>query len=132
MSGTAINARLLLTVCLTVVVLGCSGQQGPPRYTISGKVTYDGQPVQEGKIVFTPSSGPGSVADIVSGRYSTRADKGAVTGSQQVTICGTDGTQATATHDNTLFENYTTTIDVPEGDATFDFDIPAQPQGGKR
>jgi hypothetical protein len=58
----------LLTVLLILAALpGCSGSLG----TLSGDVTYDGQPVGEGQIVFVPADGNGpEVADkITNGKY---------------------------------------------------------------
>jgi hypothetical protein len=53
---------------------GC-GRDGPPRAIVVGKVTYQGQPIADGQIRFTPSkgsTGPVAVAKIVDGQY--RAD----------------------------------------------------------
>jgi hypothetical protein len=58
-----------------VVLAGCGGN-GPARAVVVGKVAYQGQPVADGEIRFTPikgTTGPLSVAKIVDGQY--RADR---------------------------------------------------------
>jgi major membrane immunogen (membrane-anchored lipoprotein) len=46
-----------------LLVVGCGDSTGlPKRYPVSGKVTYNGEPVKSGTIVFEPS-------DISSGRF---------------------------------------------------------------
>jgi hypothetical protein len=44
---------------------------GPPMAAVSGEVTYDGQPVEDGYITFTPADGKGKDAGgpIATGRY---------------------------------------------------------------
>lgn len=92
-------------------------------------MTHKGQPVPGGRILFTPdgsqaNTGPGSVAEIQYGRYRTRRGLGAVDGPHVVTIYGTDGTPATEDRDNALFPEYHTTVDLPPGNAKFNFDVP--------
>ena len=81
---------------LGMLVLGCSGSSGPPRYPVEGSVTYDGKPVPAGQIVFEPDStagnqGPASYATIDHGRFATPRGKGTVGGPHRVRITGTDG-----------------------------------------
>lgn len=71
--------------------LGCgSGDSG--RQHATGKVTYQGQPVKHGTIMFEPdtrkgNSGPAGSASIVDGVYDTRRDGvGISSGPQWVTI----------------------------------------------
>jgi hypothetical protein len=124
-------SRGAILAAAVLAAAGC-GSDGPPRFTVSGRVTYDGQPVPGGRILFAPDTdrgnrGPGSVAEIEDGRYRTRSDKGFVGGPCVVTIYGTDGTVATEEHDNTLFDSYTRKIDLPQEDCQFDFDVPVRP-----
>ncbi len=64
---------------LVVSALGCSS--GSDRVAIFGKVTFDGQPVDNGQIVFAPqSTGHTAVAPIVAGAYAVPAEKGASPG----------------------------------------------------
>jgi hypothetical protein len=54
-------------VILLVISIGCS----PGVCTVSGTVTYRGQPLQQGEITFTPADGIGPIAGapITAGRY---------------------------------------------------------------
>jgi len=65
--------KILVAVAAVVAVAGCGGASGPVA-TVSGNVTYNGQPVREGTITFTPKSGKGVVSggSIVDGKYSVR------------------------------------------------------------
>src|SRR5262245_28617173 len=41
-----------------LLVAGCGGSDGPARYKVTGKVMFQGQPVEEGEITFQdPSAG---------------------------------------------------------------------------
>jgi len=121
------------TVCLVLLSLGqsgCGSNAQDIRLELSGTVTYQGKPVPGGRILFAPdhtqgNTGVASVADIVNGRFITRSKRGSILGPQQVTIFGTDGTTATDTHDNTLFTDYTTTINVSENNTNFEFEVPS-------
>jgi len=69
------------TVCLllaSLVLLAGCGPSGPRTYRVSGVVTYNGEPVSEGDIVFIPED-PALGADagrIVKGSYETEAKAG--------------------------------------------------------
>jgi hypothetical protein len=68
---------LLAAVILSSV--GCSrgGRPEPPRYPISGTVTLDGKPLQEGKVQFvTVSQGLIEAFPIRKGRFSGKAAAG--------------------------------------------------------
>lgn len=116
--------------CL-MLVAGCSKPpSGPVRFPVSGKITFDGQPVPRGTIAFEPdtkagNSGPGGYATIIDGVFSTHARMGAVAGPQIVRIAGFDGkTTAEMIDGKPLFSEYNTNADVPEKAATIDFDVP--------
>src|SRR5690606_10084613 len=56
---------------------------------VSGAVTFDGQPVEEGTINFIPTgdtTGPSASAKIVNGRYELLPEAGAVVGRNRVEI----------------------------------------------
>src|SRR5947208_3988055 len=63
-------------VCLPLflLLLGCS--RGHPTAPISGTITYKGQPVPFGKIVFMDTQGHTAFGPIKDGRYSFRAPVG--------------------------------------------------------
>lgn len=131
-----------ITCLVAVIVLanllvftGC-GNEGIPKYGLSGQVTYDGKPVPKGYLRFAPdkkkgNSGPGSSATIIDGHYETMTDRGTVAGPHIVSILGTDGISY-KTDDGVLipigrplFPEFKASIDIPkEAGAVHDFDIP--------
>ena len=125
---------------------GCGSGGGPGRFAVSGKVTYQGQPVPTGSIAFEPDasrggSGPGAVAPIKDGRYRTPGGKGPTAGPHRVRITGYDGKPCTidGTPDGmylpegkALFPQYRTTVDLPADDSEQDFDVPAGSAAARR
>jgi hypothetical protein len=112
---------------------GCGHGNGPQRYNLSGAVTYAGQPVPAGIIVFEPddaagNQGPGTVAEFSGGRYYTPRGRGTVGGPHVVRIIGYTA-QPEGGDDSTgarpLFEEYKTQVDLPQSNASHDFHIPA-------
>src|SRR5687768_9092039 len=79
-----------------LVVSGCGGgSDGQPIYRVSGAVTFDGQPIPQGTIVFSPdlskrNDGPQGVAPIKDGKYDTQGGQGmgAVGGAMKVSVTG--------------------------------------------
>src|SRR5690606_23163415 len=57
--GTAVMTRAsILFACLSLGLVGCgAGADGPPMYAVSGLVTFDGQPVEKGRILFRQTDG---------------------------------------------------------------------------
>ena len=76
--------------CLGIVLLslGCGRGDGIERVAVSGKVTYQGQPVDDGFITLTPiDSGIQSGARILDGQYEAMGPRGSVpVGKYQVRI----------------------------------------------
>ena len=114
---------------------GC-GKQGSNRFDYSGKVTFRGQPVPKGYMLFSPdrdqgNSGPGSKAGIFDGRYETMKGQGVIGGPHVVTIVGTDGVPVDRGEGVMnpmglpLFPEYTTKVDLPKESGTLDFEVPA-------
>lgn len=114
-----------------LLVIGC-GKGGAARYDVSGSVTYEGQPVPVGSIVFEPdgskgNSGPSGHAQIKDGKYDTTLEDGmgTVGGPHVVRIVGLDGKPAgELTQGTPLFPAYSTTVDLPKETTTQDFDVP--------
>jgi hypothetical protein len=71
---------------------GCGDDDLPPRYTVSGTVTYRGKPVESGSITFTPNdmqTGRSAGGTITDGKYSLTTltpDDGALPGQYKVSI----------------------------------------------
>lgn len=82
------HGRLLryATLCAVVfpAIFGCGGQ---PRSSVSGKVTFDDQPVTAGQIVFEPQGGGRvGIAQISEGVYRMPAGQGPSVGKYVVRI----------------------------------------------
>jgi hypothetical protein len=84
-------SRLLFLFAILLGTGGC-GEKQAERATISGSVTYQGEPVAFGDIVFQPTSGAAGRAfaqgKIVGGKYSLDVDHGPVVGKNIVQIHG--------------------------------------------
>lgn len=127
-----INAFLVLALFASALT-GCgSSDEGPKRYTLSGKATYaNGKPIPAGEINFAPdssqgNSGPGASARIKEGAYATEPGKGIIGGKHVVTIIGYDGVPfGESTDGKPLFAKpYETQVDFPKQDSTRDFAVP--------
>src|SRR5438876_9410259 len=77
------RAKLLVVAALGMC-LGCSGNLA----TVEGNVTFDGQPVEKGSIIFEPADGVGPVAGgtIENGKYRLNWEEGLVPGKMIVRI----------------------------------------------
>lgn len=76
-----LNHRFLSLAVVAILfgaLAGC-GPTGPKLYPVAGTVTWNGQPLPEGDIVFAPAS-PGEVEDagkVVAGKFAFQARPGA-------------------------------------------------------
>ena len=131
-SGTRHGAAIAAAIA-ALAVCGC-GDRGPRRYHVSGAVTFAGQPVRLGRIVFDPdqslgNAGPQGFAPIENGRFDTshKHCKGTVGGPMIVRIDalelldGPDGASA----GRLLFPTHEERLDLPQADSTRDFVVPA-------
>ena len=126
-----------------VVLIGGCGT-GPSRYDVSGTVTYGGEPVPAGRVLFTPDSsrggsGPAGTATIVDGRYDTaESGRGHTGGPIIVQVDGygssspagaaspADAGEESPSRGEMLFLGHQVSADLPEQDSTFDIDVPAK------
>jgi len=139
MSSSRRKAAVAALTIAAAALLGAGcGRDGPPRYDVSGTVQYQGKPVPEGRIVFTPdvtrgNNGPQGHAIIRQGRYSTAAEgRGAVGGPHEVRIVGYDGVPVEGAEykmdqGSPLFPEYTTHVDLPEQSIEQNFEVPEKP-----
>ena len=81
----------LSVLSVAVLANGCSRGSGVDRYQLTGTVSYEGEPVPFGWIVFSPENGPGATADIEDGKYSTPEGWGTVGGLHTIEVVGFDG-----------------------------------------
>ena len=108
------------------IVLGCKDTE-QKRNRVSGKVTFNGQPIPYGDVLITPddskkNSGAQGIATIRDGQYDTSAagGKGYGGGPAVIRVTGLtgEGGQWLCEHE---FQ-----VDLPLGDATYDIDLPAK------
>ena len=84
------HSRFSLLIVSTFCLLanGC-GSDGPPKFALSGQVTYDGQPVSNGNIGFIASdasTGKSAGCEVVDGRYQIPRYEGLLAGTYKVVI----------------------------------------------
>ena len=76
-------------ICVVLATcLGC-GNKGPRRAAVTGQVTLDGRPIDEGVIQFLPvegTVGPETGGVIENGRYDIPQDRGVVVGKCRVEL----------------------------------------------
>jgi hypothetical protein len=113
-------------VVICAAAAGCTSDPGPTRYRVSGEITFNGQPVPHGEILFTPDSGKGNsgpqgIALIQNGFYDTAGSRapGAAGGATVVQVA------ALADANGKLLCEYQFTVDLPKADSTQKIDIPA-------
>ena len=118
------------------MLLGCSS--GDRRYSVQGKVKFDGQPVTLGSIVFIPEDGKKRAAhgEIKDGSYNMAAKDGPIAGKHRVQIqwnkftgketVNSDTGEKVKETEQVLPEKYnekstlTATIPAPSGKLDFD------------
>jgi hypothetical protein len=61
----ATKVRLLFVLALLVVALGCSGSKKGASATLTGKLTYNNQPITIGNMMFYSSGDAGAVAGFI-------------------------------------------------------------------
>ena len=126
-----------LVVCTSACWLtGCGS--GEKSFHLSGTITFKGQPVPDGHIIFEPDNTKGNKgapgqSKIIDGKYDTNSEdgRGVVGGPHLITIMGFDGKSHGATKSEIglpgiLFPKYSTTADLPSEDAVKDFEVPAK------
>lgn len=118
----------LASLILVITLAGC-GPSGPKTYSISGSVTYNGQPVPSGSIIFTPDSSQGNVGQqlnisIENGRYDSGKD-GWIGGPTIVEISGTHNFKETPEGrlGESLFTRHVEKFDAEKAKSTKDFAV---------
>jgi hypothetical protein len=137
---SSLRATVCVAFCLflstTLMIMGCGDQK---ESEVSGTVTYDGKPLEQGSIRFSPVSGtgPSGGGAIKDGKYSA---KNLTPGMSKVSISGTkvtetkkmdygsDGTQVVTTGEDIVPEKYNKAselkFELKPGSQTKDFDLP--------
>ena len=120
-----------------VVCCGCGGGDGVERFPLSGRVTFDGQPLPFGEAVFRPDNGPEGSATIRNGKFDTAAEGGqdVLHGPTTIYVTGYSEEPTDSEGDETaeaesappLFVGYEVKTDLSS--ETFDITIPADAAG---
>jgi hypothetical protein len=124
---------VLWAMSFAAALSGCGGDDGPPRYNVSGSVSFAGQPLKAGKIYFVPiapNEGPAGYAMIVDGKFDTATDgQGHVGGELRARITpevAPPGDDPDAPVELPFGGEYQEEITLPEEPSTKDFEIPAE------
>ena len=90
MNAVSVRGVEFLILGVMVSLVGCSGGDGIERVDVTGTVTYQGQPVQEGTITFDPQGkGPVAGAQITGGTYQATGRGAVPVGNYLVRISST-------------------------------------------
>lgn len=116
-----------VAVCFSLA--GCFGGGGPPqknvsdRVPVSGKVTFDGEPIEAGTVTYMNiETGNSAVCEIDGGYYESESDLGANPGKNTVMIVGKPSEDG----DPMWNGSWTTQVDVGKTEFTEDFEITSQ------
>lgn len=77
-----------VTVLASAGSVGC-GNSGPQRFAVSGRVTLDGAPIENGEILLRPdqaTKAPTTAAAIENGAYAIPAERGPLAGTYVIVI----------------------------------------------
>lgn len=128
--------KIAIIALFSVSLSGCGGEKA---YHLSGSVTFKGNPIPEGYIVFEPdgrqgNKGSSGYSKILDGKYNTRNSDGmpVVGGPHVIRIVAHSarvqiGTVAGGEVDlpPLLFPPYSFDQDLPTSNSEVDFDVPA-------
>ena len=82
--------EILVSITIFLLLLGCGDANPMPTFTTTGSVTYtDGQPIEEGSIIFVCEGMPSGRAVIENGVYrigTFEEDDGAVAGKFRIAV----------------------------------------------
>ena len=122
-------ASMAAAVAVCFSLAGCFGGGGPPqknvsdRVPVSGKVTFDGEPIEAGTVTYMNiETGNSAVCEIDGGYYESESDLGANPGKNTVMIVGKPSEDG----DPMWNGSWTTQVDVGKTEFTEDFEITSQ------
>jgi hypothetical protein len=116
-------------ILATAVVLGAAGCRRADGLTqVSGTVTWQNAPVQNGLITIEPDGsqgnrGPQSMSAITDGTFQTRPTHGSVSGPVVIEVIGY-GELGEREFPLQLFPPYVFKTEIPKGQATLDLVVP--------
>jgi len=126
---------MMFAACCVCLLAGCGGE-GPTTYQLSGKVTYNGQPVPVGTVMLSPNvsrgnSGPGAATGIKDGSFVTESGKGHVGGEYLIQVTGFDGVPVQGGEGGMdpmgkeLFPPYDMAVELPKANHEIEIAVPA-------
>jgi hypothetical protein len=125
--------RWFIGSCLvfgSIAMAGCD--QGPKRFHVWGKITYQGQPIPAGTIYFDPdtgNSGQQGIAIIKNGEFDTRKEGGTppMGGKYVARVFATDGIVGPEMAiGNLIFPERSIPYELPKEDKELNIDVPKQ------
>lgn len=131
MPSDALRVWTLLTVA--ALLAGC-GSNGPTRYQVTGSVSYAGEPVPSGEVIFEPdpargNRGPQGRAAINRGKYASVPGQGAVAGPTIARVLAYDGkSHPESPYGIPLRPPHELRLELPAKDSTQDLTIPPPPR----
>ena len=139
MVTTGTSGRLFLAAIffLAGLVVGGCGPSGPVKYPVSGEVTWEGEPVTKGYIVFEPADEAVApdAGKIENGRYETEVQQGKkkvrISAEREVgpynPVMGSPERQSYIPSEYDAETVLEVTVD-PDGENQFDFHLPLKSQ----
>ncbi len=121
---------------LPLVLTGCGGE-GFPRHQVSGKVTFQGNPVEYGAIVFEPDASIGKIAPtcharIENGAFKTDSAESPTTGTYKVRVTGYDKSKmkpnpapGEIVDTPELFPEHVLQVEIPPPGGRLDIEVPS-------
>jgi len=90
-STISLPFRPLLALCSCIAFFcfaaGCGGSSAHPRAAVSGKITFDGEPLSQGTITFVPlEEGVAASGEITNGQFSIPTEQGPSPGKCRVEV----------------------------------------------
>jgi hypothetical protein len=127
------GVRSFLPALPLLLLLGCGS--GVDTHQVTGTITYQGKPIPAGNIIFSPDTdkgnkGPGTVAEIKDGKFSTPPKKGVVGGAYRLEINGYDGVPIPGgeggmdPRGKPLFPTYQMALELPKPGTPLEIKVP--------
>lgn len=122
----------IVLVANLFALVACGGGDSQERHRVSGRITFAGQPVSFGEVLFTPDATQGNagaqgIAVITNGRYDTEGSRAPGVAAGPVVVRVT----ALADANGTLLCEHEFSLEVSQGGMERDIEIPADAGKGK-
>ena len=131
------------SLALTLIV-GCGGD-GLVRHQVSGTVTFKGNKVEYGTMIFEPEASVGTIAPtgfarIENGDYKTAREESPIAGTYRVRVMGFDKSKmkkdaapGEIIDTPSLFPEYQVQLEIPPPSGRYDIEVPVnRAAGGKK